>query len=140
MTAFVDTAVIMYAVGADHPLREPCQRILAAIEAGEIDAEISIEVVQELAHRYLSIGRGDAVPTLVTTTLDLFAPVLPISHFVMRRLPDLVRSYPRLAARDLIHVAVCQHEGITDIISPDRGFDSVVGLRRIDPSAFSPAG
>lgn len=134
MTAFVDTAVLMYAVGAAHPLREPCQRVLAGIESGEIDAEISVEVVQELAHRYLSIGRHDAVPDLVTRTLDLFAPVLPLTHAVMRRLPALARDYPKLAARDLVHVAVCQHEGIDTIFSPDRGFDTVAGLRRIDPA------
>ena len=62
VTAFVDTAVLMYAVGADHPLREPCRRVLAGVESGEIDAEISVEVVQELVHRYLAIGRRDAGP------------------------------------------------------------------------------
>ena len=136
MTAFVDTAVLIYAVGAAHPLRESCQRVLAAVESGDIDAEISAEVVQELAHRYLAIGRHDAVPELVTRTLDLFAPVLPLTHAVMRRVPELARAYPKLAARDLIHVAVCQHEGIAEIISPDRGFDAVVGLRRIDPAGL----
>ena len=134
MTAFVDTAVLMYAVGADHPLREPCRDVLARVESGEIDAEISVEVVQELLHRYLAIGRGNAVVDLVTRTLDLFAPVLPVTHAVMRRVPDLARAYPKLAARDLIHVAVCQHEGIAEIISPDRGFDAVAGLQRIDPA------
>ena len=133
MTAFVDTAVLMYAVGAEHPLRKPCQDVLTAVESGELDAEVSIEVVQELAHRYLAIGRGDAVPDLLTKALDLFAPVLPVTHAVMRRVPELARAYPRLAARDLIHVAVCQHEGIDQIISPDRAFDAVTGLRRIDP-------
>jgi uncharacterized protein len=136
VTAFVDTAVLMYAVGADHPLREPCQRVLAAVESGDLDAEISAGVVQELAHRYLAIGRHDAVPELVTRTLDLFAPVLPLTDAVMRRVPELARAYPKLAARDLIHVAVCQHEGIAEIISPDRGFDAVVGLRRIDPAGL----
>ena len=134
MSAFVDTAVLMYAVGADHPLRAPCRRVLARVESGEIDAEVSVEVIQELIHRYLAIGRRDAVMDLATAALDLFAPVLPVTHAVMRRVPALVPQYPRLAARDLIHVATCQHEGIAEIISPDRGFDAVAGLRRIDPA------
>ena len=39
-------------------------------------------------------------------------------------------------ARDLVHVATCIHEGITEIVSPDPGFDEVAEVRRIDPLAF----
>jgi predicted nucleic acid-binding protein len=73
---------------------------------------------------------------LAIDTLDTFAPVLPITHAVMRRVPDLASRYPRLQARDLVHVATCIHEGITEIISPDRGFDDVAEVKRIDPLAF----
>ncbi len=66
--------------------------------------------------------------------MDLFAPVLPITHALMRRLPTLVEEHPSLAARDLVHVATCQEEGIDEIVSPDRGFDTVRGIRRIDPA------
>jgi predicted nucleic acid-binding protein len=65
------------------------------------------------------------------------APVLPITHALMRRVPLLAGRYPTLAARDLIHVATCIHEGITEIISPDRSFDQVAEVRRIDPADFA---
>ena len=65
--------------------------------------------------------------------MDIFAPVLPISHALMRRVPDLAARYPTLAARDLVHVATCVHEGITEIVSPDRAFDQVAEVRRLDP-------
>jgi hypothetical protein len=137
MTVFIDTGVIMYAAGSSHPLREPSRRILAMVESGTLLAVTSTEVVQEIAHRYLSIGRRDIAERLTADTLDLFAPVLPITHAVVRRLPSLIAQYPGLAARDLIHVATCQHEGVTDIVSPDRGFDEVAGLRRLDPTEFA---
>lgn len=136
MTRFVDTAVMMYAAGGDHEYRAACARIVGGIREGEIDAVTSVEVVQEIVHRYLSIGRTEAARTMAADTLDLFAPVLPITHAVMRRIPDLLARYPRLQARDLVHVATCIHEGITEIISPDRGFDDVAELKRIDPLAF----
>lgn len=66
--------------------------------------------------------------------LDIFGPVLPLTHAVMRRIPELIEAHPLLAARDLVHVATCLQEGIADIVSPDRGFDSVPGIRRIDPA------
>ena len=51
----------------------------------------------------------------------------------MQRVPDLVETHPTLAARDLVHVATCLEEKIGGIISPDRGFDLVLGIRRLDP-------
>ncbi len=139
VTVFIDTAVPMYAAGGDHPLRVPCGRILAMINRGELDAVTSTEVVQEIAHRFLSMRRPDMAVRLANDVLDLFAPVLPVTHALMRRLPALIVQYPSLASRDLVHVATCIHEGITQIISPDRAFDRVAGLRRIDPTEFAEA-
>lgn len=127
---------MMYAAGTDHPLRSACRRIIERIGDGEVDAVTSTEVVQEIIHRYLSIRRPDLARRIAADTLDLFAPVLPITHASARRMPDLVDRYTSLQARDLIHVATCIHEGITQIVTPDRGFDQVTEVRRIDPLAF----
>lgn len=134
MTVFIDSAVLMYAAGSEHPLKAPCKEVLVRVAAGELDAVISAEVVQEIVHRYMAVGRPQLGASIARDALDLFAPVLPITHAVMRRVPDLVDRHPTLAARDLVHVATCQAEGISEIISPDRGFDSVPGIRRIDPA------
>ena len=136
MTAFIDSSVIMYASGADHPMRSPCGRIMSAIADGRLEAVTSVEVVQEIVHRYLSIGRAAGGLLVAEQTMDIFAPVLPVTHALMRRVPDLARRYPRLQARDLVHVATCIHEGITEIITTDLGFDEVAELRRIAPEAF----
>jgi uncharacterized protein len=132
-TPFIDTAVLMYAAGAEHPLREPCRRVMLAIGSGALAAVTSVEVVQELLHRYIAIRRVDVGRQLASDAMDTFAPVLPISHALMRRVPDLAVRYPALAARDLVHVATCVHEGITEIVSPDQAFDEVAELRRLDP-------
>lgn len=137
MTAFIDTAVIMYAAGANHPLREPCRRVLIRIGSGELDGVVSSEVIQEIFHRFISVRRPAEGLTQATEAMDFFAPVLPITHALMRRVPDLVKRYPSLDARDLVHVATCIHEGIPTIVSPDRAFDQVAEVRRIDPLAFA---
>jgi uncharacterized protein len=132
-TPFIDTAVLMYAAGAEHPLREPCRRVMIAIGSGALAAVTSVEVVQELLHRFIAIRRVDVGRQLASDAMDTFAPVLPVSHALMRRVPDLAARYPSLAARDLVHVATCVHEGITEIVSPDRAFDQVAEVRRLDP-------
>lgn len=137
MTVFIDTAVIMHAAGAEHPLREPSRRVLSRIGNGDLDGVISVEVIQEILHRFISVRRSDVGYEQAKEAMDFFAPVLPITHALMRRIPDLALRYPTLDARDLVHVATCIHEGIAEIISPDRGFDQVAELRRIDPTAFA---
>ena len=137
MTVFIDTAVVMYAAGGDHLLREPCRRIIDRIGDGSIDGVTSTEVIQEILHRFMAIGRPEEGATLVERTQDLMAPVLPITHALMRRTPLLAGRYPSLSARDLVHLATCIHEGISEIVTPDRGFDHVSELRRIDPTDFA---
>ncbi len=137
MTVFVDTSILIYAAGGEHPLRDPCQRIVDAISDRSVDAVTSAEVIHEILHRAVAMRRADAGIQLANQAMDLFAPVLPITHALMRRVPDLVARYPAIDARDAVHVATCIHEGIGEIVSADRGYDDVAELRRIDPVAFA---
>ena len=70
---------------------------------------------------------------MAEAALDIFGPVLPITDSVMRRMTDLVITYEELAARDLVHVATCADANVDMILSPDRGFDAVDRLARVDP-------
>jgi predicted nucleic acid-binding protein len=123
----------MYAGGGSHALREPSSEIIRSVRDGLIDGVISAEVVQEILHRFVGIRRPEVGARMSRDALDLFAPVLPLTHGVMDRMPGLVGRYPALAARDLVHVATCLEEGIGVIVSPDRGFDAVAELRRVAP-------
>jgi uncharacterized protein len=137
VTFFIDTSIVMYAVSGDHPLRQPCVRILDRVSSGAVDAVVSAEVIQEIVHRYLSVRQPDTAIRVAKLAMDMFAPVLPITHAIVRRLPELAARYPSLQARDLVHVATCIHEGITEIVSPDTGFDGVAEVRRLDPVEYA---
>ncbi len=106
-------------------------RLIKAVRDGLFEATISAEVVQEVLHRFVAIRRPDIGAQLARDALDLFAPVVPITHRVMDRMPELVARYPMLAARDLVHVATCVENEIATIVSADRGFDGVAELRRV---------
>jgi uncharacterized protein len=123
----------MYAAGQAHPLRDPSVRIVRLVRDGQLDGVISAEVVQEILHRFVAIRRPDIGARLARDALDLFSPVLPITHAVMARMPALIEGYPSLAARDLVHVATCLEHGLDTIVSPDRGLDAVSEVRRLDP-------
>jgi predicted nucleic acid-binding protein len=133
LTVFIDTAVLMYAAGGPHELRDPCVKIVLEIRDRRLEGVISAEVVQEILHRFVAIRRPEVGARIARDALDLFAPVVPITHRLMNRMPELIGQYPSLAARDLVHVATCLEEGIGVIVSPDRGLDAVRDIRRIDP-------
>jgi predicted nucleic acid-binding protein len=139
MTSFLDTAVFMYSVGGDHALREPCRIVLQKAKDRSLDATTSVEVVQEIHHRYRSLRRPEFGVAVAQDVMDMFAPVLPVTHAVMRRVGVLAERYPHLDTRDLVHVATCIVEGIETIISPDAGLDQVTEVRRIDPREFAGA-
>jgi predicted nucleic acid-binding protein len=46
---------------------------------------------------------------------------------------QLFRDAPRLHGRDALHAATALNRGIDIIVSPDSAFDTVQGLRRLDP-------
>lgn len=133
MSAFIDTAVIMYAAGRDHPLRVPCRAIVQRVLDGALDGVTSAEVIQEILHRFSAGPSRGLGAAMARNALDVFAPVLPVTHLVMERMPALVEQHPGLSARDLVHVATCFDEGIGTIVSPDRGLDGVPELVRVDP-------
>jgi predicted nucleic acid-binding protein len=59
--------------------------------------------------------------------------VIEIDGRIIDRAASLVLSHPALATRDLIHAAVTIEHGLEGIISADRGFDQIPGVRRFDP-------
>ena len=95
-------------------------------------------MLQELLHYYRAAGnwaQGQAVfRAFATLTAGRIAPVLDTD---VARAATLADDYPRLSARDLLHVAVMQRLGATRIASADRDFDAVSGIRRLDPARLA---
>jgi len=54
---FVDVNIPIYAAGRDHPLKEPCTRILRMVAKEPQPFITNSEVLQELIHRYLASDR-----------------------------------------------------------------------------------
>ena len=57
----LDTTVLVYAKGDDHPLRSPARELIEAIADQRIEATTTPEVIQEFVHvRARRRGREDA--------------------------------------------------------------------------------
>ncbi len=127
----IDSNVPMYLIGASHPHKLDSQRILeSALSAGErliTDAE----VLQEICHRYVAINRREAIQPAFDAILGVVDDVLPIALADVEQARDILLRYQGLSARDALHIAVMNRQGITALMSFDRGFDAYPGLSRL---------
>lgn len=128
---FVDSNVPMYLVGAAHPHKADAQRLLeTAVAAGE-GLVTSAEVLQEILHRYVAIGRREAIQPAFDAILGVVDEVHPVTVADVERAKSIVLGSPLLSARDALHVAVMEREGIVQILSFDAGFDGMPGVTRL---------
>jgi predicted nucleic acid-binding protein len=117
--AFVDTNVFVYAVGRSHPLREPARNLLRSRQEQRAPMATSADVLQELLHVYLPVGRLDTLDAALRLALDL-ASVWPIESTDVQAARDLAVAEPGLGARDLLHLAICRRYGAKELLSFDR--------------------
>jgi hypothetical protein len=121
----------MYLVGAPHPHKTDARRLLeAALSAGE-KLVTDAEVLQEILHRYVAIDRRDAIQPAFDALLGIVDEVLSVTRADVERAKSIVLGRRRLSARDAVHAAVMEREEIEQILSFDRGFDSIPGLTRL---------
>ena len=121
----------MYLVGAPHPHKADAQRLLERAIAGRERLVSSAEVMQEILHRYVAIARRDAIQPAFEALLGVVDEVFPVQREAVLRARDILLAYPRLSARDALHVATMEAHGIRRILTFDRGFDEFPGLERI---------
>lgn len=129
----LDTTVLGYAVGAEHPLREPCRRLLRAHGDGRVEAATTIEVVQEFAHvRARRRSRADAV-TLARHYIAGLRLLVTCAEDLELGL-TLFERHPALGAFDAALAAVALNHGADALVSADRAFGQVPNLRWVDPA------
>jgi hypothetical protein len=128
----VDANVPMYLVGADHPHKVDAQRILERAATARERLVTDAEVFQEILHRYVAIDRRDAIQPAFDILNELVDEIFPIDATVVNRAKSLVLGYPRLSARDAIHVASMQEHSVARIMSFDAAFDAVPGFTRLN--------
>ena len=118
---FVDTNVVMYAVGRAHPLRGTAREFFEErLTSDRNDLVTDAEVLQELLHAYIPVGRWETLDAALTLVESCIPRVLPIEAEDVRSARLLAQNHPQLGARDLIHLAVCRRHSIAEVMTFDR--------------------
>lgn len=129
----LDTNVLVYAVGTEHPLRSRCRRLLAAQRTGRIELATTLSVLDEFVHvRSRRRPRTDAVSLarLFSETLTILdATVEDFDHGL-----ELFQAHRRLGSVDSGLAAVAMGCDAEALVSADRAFTEIRGLRHVDPA------
>jgi uncharacterized protein len=130
----LDTTVLVYAVGDDHGLRKPARTIVEAVESGAVQATTSVEAIQEFVHvRARRRDRADAA-ALGRAYVTLLSPLLqPAEEDLVAGL-RLFERQEALGTFDAVLAAAAIAARAEALISADRSFDAVRGLRWVDLS------
>lgn len=130
----LDTTILVYALGADHPLRQPCRRLIEAVADDRLEASTTPEVVQEFVHiRARRHGREDA-SRQGRDYAALLAPLMPVDDAALLLGLRLFEEHPQLGAFDAVLAATAIAHGCDALVSADRAFSRVRGLGHVDPS------
>ena len=128
---FVDSNIPMYLVGSAHPHKADAQRLLESAIAAAERLVTDAEVLQEILHRYVAIGRRDAIQPAFDALLGVIDEVFPVTAPCVGRAKTIVLGMRRLSARDALHAAVMEQEGIHQVMTFDEGFDALPGVTRL---------
>jgi uncharacterized protein len=129
-----DTGVFIYALGGEHLYREPCRAILREMRGGQFAGEASVELIHEFS--YVRGRRSEARRDAAESARDIadMCRLHVVEPSDIERALDLWSDHERLDMRDAIFAAQALNRNIDAILSPDRDFDGIPDLERIDPA------
>jgi predicted nucleic acid-binding protein len=129
----LDTTVLVYVTGSEHPFRQPCRRLVESITDGRVAATTTVEVIQEFAHvRARRQGREDAA-RIAAAFADLLSPLLLVGEDDLREGLRLYTGSTALGAFDAVLAARARSAAADAIVSADGAFAEVPELPHIVP-------
>lgn len=129
-----DTSIFVYALGVEHPYRDPCREIVRRATEGDLEGEGSADLLQELAHQRLRRTGDRASAATAARNVAMLAWWHPVEPNDVQRGLDLFERHPDLDSRDAVFAALAINRGIDAILATDQAFDEVERLERIDPA------
>jgi predicted nucleic acid-binding protein len=130
----LDTTVLAYAVGTDHPLAGPCRALVDAIGDGTLAATTTIEVIQEFVHVHSRRGRRVDAIRHGRSYARLLKPLIVPDVDDLDTGLDLYGDHPSLSAFDAVLAAIALRPEPSILVSADHAFATVRDLRWVDPN------
>ena len=121
----------MYLIGGPHAHKSDSQRWLEQLTSERARLVTDAEVLQEILRRYVAINRRSAVQPASDALLGIVDEVLAVDRAAVERAKEIVFGRGQISARDAVHLAVMERQGIERILTFDTGFDGFPGITRL---------
>lgn len=131
----VDTSILLYSVGEHHALRDPCRRLVDAIRRGSVPATTTAEAIQEFVHVRAKRRPRTNAAAIGRDFVRLLRPLIRVEEADLERGLRLFERTPSIGAFDAVLAAVALRLRAEALVSADKGFGTVPGLRHIDPAS-----
>lgn len=129
----LDTTVLVYAKGQDHPLRDPCRELIEAIAERQVEATTTVEAIQEFVHvRARRRGRADAA-ALGCDYAELLSPLLSPTFADLRAGLAMFERSGTLGAFDAVLAACAARTGVRALVSADAAFAGATDVPHVVP-------
>lgn len=128
----LDTTVLVYALGSEHPLREPSRRVIEAIGDGSLAATTTVDVIQEFAHGYARRRPRSVSAAHARRYVTLLEPLLMPTERDLDAGLRLFERHDRLDTFDAVLAATALEHGAEALVSGDRAFEDVRRLRFVE--------
>ena len=130
---FVDSNIVMYALGKNHEYKESCVQILKLLGDEKIAAASSTEVLQEILYRYFMIGKAKEGLEIAKDFDLTLTEMLPATREDLEKAFKLFGKYLNLPPRDSLHATVMINNGLKKIITVDKHFEQIKEIEKVDP-------
>lgn len=134
---FIDTNVfVRYLTGDDSAKSEACYRLFQRVQTGEESVTTAEVIIAEVAYVLSSPALHHLANDEIAARLS---PILSLRNFQLRykrtylRALDIYSNYPTLDFEDALAVAHMERQRISEIVTYDRDFDRVPGVKRTEP-------
>jgi len=131
---YIDANILCYFLSENRQFADSIQVYLDKIAAGLAEGTTSVYTLAEVCvtlKRWFKWSQDEIVEALDLMLTRTGIRFLPLTEEIMLKVPELMKSGRSYG--DSIHIATMYSHGITNIVTMDKHFDIVSGIKRLSP-------
>lgn len=132
---YLDSNILAYNFLDRGARGENVARIMRAIDNKGVESVTSALALDELMWVFVKNGRRDSVYEAINGIYESNIKIVPVTSQAPLNACPMMKSFG-LAPRDAIHLAVMKENHISEILTEDKHFESIEGIRRYSIKDF----
>ncbi|MBI2595361.1 type II toxin-antitoxin system VapC family toxin [Candidatus Daviesbacteria bacterium] len=134
---YLDTNIFIYLSDAQSIYHKDSQAFINYCQREKILVATSAETIQEIIHYSKNTKQLKKGLILAGVVLKMVDELFPVTQTTIRIFLEEVKRYPNIKSRDLVHFSTCLENKIERLVTYDREFTSLKGVKVLNPANFT---